>query len=89
MHYVTMTDEFMSGWGKSENKINRLVFECESEVEAKVVYQNAKDRGDQTHIHIRKTKPHYSKEKFYVQFKDKDSCPHWYKADYFKLQKQI
>ena len=26
MYYVTMTDKFMSGWGKARGKINKLVF---------------------------------------------------------------
>jgi hypothetical protein len=29
-YWVSMTDKFMSGWGMAENKINKLVIECDS-----------------------------------------------------------
>ena len=41
-YYVTMTDEFMSGWGNAARKTNKLVIECDSMCEAIVVEGNAK-----------------------------------------------
>ena len=51
-YYVTMTDPFMSGWGKAEGLINKLVFECDSYQEADMVATNAYDRGDMRSINI-------------------------------------
>ena len=31
MYYVSMTDKFLSGWGMSKDKTNKLVLECDSQ----------------------------------------------------------
>lgn len=82
--YVTMTDSFMSGWGMAEGKINKLVFECDSYEEAKIVANNARNRGDQKYINICSNKPRYNKNKYFVQFKTREDYPDWYKENYFK-----
>lgn len=87
MYYVAMTDTFMSGWGLAQNKINRLVFECETYEDAIIVYHNAKERSEQTDINIRETKPHYNEEKYYTQFKNKTDAPKWYVNGGFKPEK--
>lgn len=76
--YVTMTDKFMSGWGKAENKVNKLVFECESLAEARIVEENAHARTDQIYINIRATKPYYNSQRYYVQHKTKSDYNTWY-----------
>lgn len=38
--YVTMTDNFMSGWGDAEGKINKLSIECDDCDEAEIVAEN-------------------------------------------------
>jgi hypothetical protein len=81
--YVTMTDKFMSGWGEADNKINKLVFECESRQEAHIVADNAEARGDQSYINIRVTKPYYNPRRYYVQVKTKEEYPSWYVERYF------
>lgn len=84
MLYVTMSDKFLSGWGLAKGKINRLVFECETKEEAKIVYDNANYRTDQKNINICYKKPYYNQDRYYVQIKDKKECPSWYIKDYFK-----
>ena len=37
MYYVTMIDNFMSGWGMAKGKTNRLVITCETMTEAMTV----------------------------------------------------
>lgn len=84
MYWVTMTDKFMSGWGMAKGKINKLVFECESLTEARVVAENAEYHGSQKYINIATRKPYYSPSKYYVQIKTKEDYPDWYVPGYFK-----
>ena len=86
MLYVAMTDKFMSGWGHSREKLNKLVFECETEKEARIVFDNANNRTDQKYINICYTKPYYNKDKYYTQIKNKEIYPCWYKENYFKKE---
>ena len=81
--YVSMTDTFMSGWGRAENKINKLIFECDSEEEAQIVQQNATNRSDQEEIMITTCIPDFRGDEFLVQHKDKLEYPHWYKKGQF------
>jgi hypothetical protein len=82
-YYVTMTDSFMSGWGQAENKINKLVFECDTMKDALTVESNALARGDQKYVNIRSTKPSYSSSRYYTQFKNKEEYPKWYEENAF------
>jgi len=83
MLYVTMTDKFMSGWGHARDKINKLVFFCDTYDDAKIVADNAEARGDQKYINICSTKPYYNSDRYYVQHKTKTDYPAWYKKDHF------
>jgi len=84
VYYVSMTDKFMSGWGRAKNKINKLVFECDTYQEAEIVYNNAINRKDQKHVNICINKPYYNPNRYYTQFKDKKIYPSWYKPNFFK-----
>ena len=83
MYYVTMNDKVLSGWGKAQGKINKLVFECETIEEVEIVMENARNRGDMTYIYWRTYKPYYSR-RYLVSFHNKEDYPNWYKKDYFK-----
>ena len=83
MFYVAMTDTFMSGWGKAEGKINKLVFECGSKEEVDIVVCNAKSRSEMEDIKVLESMPSYDDSKVYLSFKTKDDYSSWYKADYF------
>lgn len=81
--YVCMTDKVMSGWGLSQGRINKLVFECDSYREAMVVKANAERRGDMSYININCNKPYYNKNKYYTQLKNKTEYPMWYEKNAF------
>ena len=83
MWYVTITDTFLSGWGCAENKINKLVLECETLADARIVKQNAELRSDMKFINIVKTKPSYNKTRYLTSFKNKETYPCWYTPKYF------
>ena len=85
--YVTMSDMFMSGWGCAKDKINKLIFVCDTIEEAEIVKDNAENRTDQKHINIRRTKPYYSSERYYVQIKTKGDYNSWYVKNFFQKQK--
>jgi hypothetical protein len=74
-----MTDPFMSGWGKAQGLINKLVFECDSYEEAVVVASNAESRGDMKHINITSNRPWYNPNRYYAQLRTKEDAPAWYK----------
>ncbi len=82
-YYVTMTDDFMSNWGKSEGKKNKMIFICKDYNEAQTVAQNAKNRGDQKNINITTKKPYYNPETHYTQIKTREEYPKWYKPGAF------
>lgn len=88
-YYVSMTDRFMSGWGEAKDKINKLVFVCESYSEAIIVRDNARNRTDQIYINICMNKPYYNRENYYVQYKTKGDYNSWYVKDFFKDRKAV
>mgnify|MGYP003338133550 FL=1 len=59
MFYVTMTDKFMSGWGMSEGKTNKLIIECQNITQAMQIQRSARNRREMRYVNIRTTKPHY------------------------------
>ena len=71
MYWVTMTDKFMSGWGLAENKINKLVIECENYAMAQIVENNAENRSEMKYINIVTKKPYYNKDRYVVNYHDK------------------
>lgn len=44
MYYVSATDKHMSGWGRAQNRINRLVFVCDTLAQAERVLDKCKER---------------------------------------------
>lgn len=57
--FVTMTDKFMSGWGMSEGKTNKLIIECETLQQAEQIERAAHKRPEMRYINIRTIKPRY------------------------------
>jgi tRNA uridine 5-carbamoylmethylation protein Kti12 len=82
--YVTMTDKFMSGWGMSENKTNKLVIECESYEEAEIVYNNALNRSEMKYVNICDKKPYYNSNRYFVSWKTKEEYNTWFIPNSFK-----
>ena len=82
-YYVTMTDKFMSGWGKAQSKINKLVIECDNLQEAEIVYRNACNRDEMKYVNILAEKPHYNAARYYVSWADKTDYSAWFKPNAF------
>jgi hypothetical protein len=57
--YVTMTDKYLSGWGMSEGKTNKLIIECDTIEQAEQIERVARYRDEMRYVNIRMTKPHY------------------------------
>lgn len=57
--YVTMTDKYLSGWGMSEGKTNKLIIECETIEQAEQVERAARYRDEMCYVNIRISKPRY------------------------------
>lgn len=64
--YVTMTDKFMSGWGKAEGKINKFIIECEDFKHAEIIERNANKRPEMKHVGIKFKKPYYSPKGYII-----------------------
>ena len=77
--YVSMTDTFLSGWGLSEGKINKLIFECDNYEEVMVVLNKAKNRKEMKYVKVHDKMPKYNESKYFVQIKNKNVYPNWYR----------
>ena len=75
--YVTCNDALMSGWGRAENKINKIVIECNDLKQAKRVVTNLKGENQYKHINICKKKPSYDLGKYYISEYIADDCTWW------------
>lgn len=47
-----MNDKFMSGWGCAQNKINKLVIECDTWEDAQTIKRNAMKREEMKYISV-------------------------------------
>ena len=54
-----MTDKFMSGWGKAQGKINKLIIECQTLEQAEQIERAARNRTEMRYVNIRTSKPYY------------------------------
>jgi hypothetical protein len=82
-YWVSMTDKFMSGWGMSDKRTNKLVIECDSYNEALIVEQNAKDRSEMKFVNICMNKPRYNSSYYRVDYHDKTDYASWFIPLYF------
>lgn len=82
-YYVTMTDKFMSGWGKAKGKTNKLVLCAKTYDQAEVVATNAKDRSEMKNVNIRSTKPAYNRRTHLVSLHGitEGDYATWYRKD--------
>lgn len=81
-YYVSMTSKLLGGFELS-NRIRKLVFECDSELEAETVIDNAKHKEGVSLIKLCCNKPKFNPEEYYTTYENKESCPNWYKKGYF------
>jgi hypothetical protein len=89
IYYVSMTDRYMNGWGEAKGRRNKLVFECKSFEEAKIVRDNAHERIDMKYINICANKPYYNQERYYPQYYTKADYCSWYVKNYFRDRNRI
>lgn len=75
--YVTCNDRAMSGWGRSENKINKIIIACSDLKQAKRVMTNLKGESQYKYINICKKKPSYDLSKYYISEYIADDCTWW------------
>lgn len=81
-YYVTMTDKFMSGWGRAEGKISKFVIECDSYESAERIQRNAEGRSEMKHVNLCTTKPNYNSRRYYTSWKhESDLSGSWVEND--------
>lgn len=82
--YVTMTDTFLTGWGKARGRIAKYVMGANTLEEAQIIIQNAEDRGDQKNIRLRQTRPTYPILTHRIGFMDRESAKAWLEPNSFR-----
>lgn len=63
-YWVTMTDKFLSGWGRAEGKTNKLIIECDTYEQAETILRNAKMRSEMKYVNLCTSKPKYGNNVF-------------------------
>lgn len=72
-----MTDTYLSGWGNSKDKINKLVIICDTKLQARKAMAKAEQRSEMKYVNLCLNKPYYSPSKYYVTFKHIDNCSYF------------
>ena len=85
MYYVTMTDRFMSGWGRADGKINKLVISCDTYDEAAIVEDNARCRSEMKYVNICINKPYYTGGHYLTSYHGREQGDYetWFKPGAF------
>ena len=83
MYYVTMTDSFLSGWGKAKNKIAKYVIACNNREEAEIVAKNARSRDEMKYVNIALERPSYDPKRYQVSYANKTKAKNWFIPGYF------
>lgn len=80
-YYVSMTDKFLSGWGKAQGKRARYIYCARDLEQARIIQQNAKCRGDQKNVTVA-ARPKF-KHGDLVMFKTALDGRRWYEKEAF------
>jgi hypothetical protein len=79
-YYVTMSDKFMSGWGKAENKISKFVIECDNYTDALIARDRALTRSEMKYVNINYgKKPYYNPNRYHVSIVKFEDAPYFNK----------
>lgn len=78
MYYVTMIDKFMSGWGKSEGKSNKLVIECETLKQAMQIEEAARKRDEMKYIRVTSSAPRINYRTQYPSYYKYEEMTGWH-----------
>ena len=80
-YWVSMTDTFMSFWGKAEGKINKFVVECDNLAMAKQIESAARKRSEMKYVNICVNKPKYNAKRYYVSWRKADDLGEIWKGN--------
>ena len=58
-YYVSMIDNFMSGWGPATDKINIYLVECDTIEQADQIERAAERRDEMSKIAVHQDEPYY------------------------------
>lgn len=81
--YICATDKFLSGWGKSEGRNNRLIFPCNSLEDVQAVMGNCEARSEFVRVTHCIRKPKLDNWTNFYQVKTKEDYPNWFKKNFF------
>ena len=76
-YFVTMTDKFLSGWGKAENKIAKRVVLCKTWREAQIIIDgisNCKNNNGMKYVNVCCKFPKYNSKNYVVSVDVFDDC---------------
>ena len=79
-YWVSMTDKFMSGWGKATGKTNKLVIACDTYEQAEAIERNARKRDEMRYVNICTAKPRYGSHVLVSERHYSDMGQIWTKA---------
>lgn len=79
--FVTMTDKSISQHGFKLQKINKIIFICESWLDAQTVEQNGIAHDSMKFINIAIRKPYYNSVRYYAEYRNKKNFPKWYRPN--------
>ena len=68
--YVSMTDNFMSGWGEAKDRIAKFIIVCDTFDVAEKVQSHFKKIDCMKNVRISKTKPQFDLRIYQVTFRD-------------------
>ena len=81
--YVCANDVFLSGWGQSDGKNNRLIFPCDTPEDVDAVLENCNARSDFRRVTWSYEKPDLDLQANYYEVKTIDDYPRMFEAGYF------
>ena len=70
--FVSASDKFLSGWGRSNGKISKIVVCCNSLKQAREIEGKYNKRGDLARVNVCGNKPYYSPNRYDVSYYDFD-----------------
>jgi len=81
LFYVCATDTFLSGWGKSDGRNNRVILPCVSYMEAERVEAYARSQSDMRRVTICGSKPTLRNQYNTYSLMDRSDSSAWYNSD--------
>lgn len=70
--FVSMIDNFMSGWGEARDKTNIYLVECDDIDQAEMIERAAHKRSEMSKVKIHQDRPYYCSKQYLVTDKHFD-----------------